>query len=464
MRWSRLRRLKVAQALLLMLLPALLTISLIELQVRTQDVRQAANTAFDRSLLGALKAVDASVSTESGGLSVELPYRLFEFFELTASGAVHYRVATADGLVELGSADLPPPPRPLQLGVPMFYDGHYFGERVRVSAYLRELDEPAEGSPARQLTIQVAESTRARDDFAREFIRRALLEQTLFLLVGTALAVAAAVLALRPLSTLSHEIASRSAGDLDPVARDGVPADLRPLVDALNRHMGRIQELAAQQRSFLDDASHQLRTHLTTLGMQADVALREGASEQGGEALRALKAELSSATRSTSQLLALARSDTGPLEFARFDTRRLLEDVAREFLRYARSRGVDLGVEGEAHEAVGDTGLLREALSNLVANAIAHAPGARVTLTSLVDGAGWALAVEDDGPGLSPELGTQAATRFARGARAGRGGSGLGLAIVQSVAGRHGGTLRLEPGDAGRGLRAMLWWPKAGVL
>ena len=105
-------------------------------------MRQAANAAYDRSLLGALKSIDADVSTESGGLSVELPYRLFEFFELTASGPVHYRVATADGLVELGSADLPAPPTRLRTGVPVFYDGVYFGEPVRLVAYMRDL-EPA---------------------------------------------------------------------------------------------------------------------------------------------------------------------------------------------------------------------------------------------------------------------------------------------------------------------------------
>ena len=81
MRWSRLRQLKVSHALLLLLLPAFVTISAIELRVRALDVRQAANRAFDRSLLGALRSIDASVSTEAGGLSVELPYRMFEFFE-----------------------------------------------------------------------------------------------------------------------------------------------------------------------------------------------------------------------------------------------------------------------------------------------------------------------------------------------------------------------------------------------
>lgn len=459
MRWSRLRQLKVSHALLLLLLPAFVTISAIELRVRALDVRQAANRAFDRSLLGALRSIDASVSTEAGGLSVELPYRMFEFFELTASGPVHYRVATADGLVELGSADLPPAPGPLRTGQPVFYDGVYFGERVRLAAYLRDLEEPAEGSAARQLTIQVAESTRARDAFTREFVRRALVEQAIFLLVSAGLAVAVVAVALRPLAHLSRQIGARTPDDLSPIPDHPLPAEVRPVVAAMNGHMERIRELAARQRAFLDDASHQLRTHLTTLGMQADVAAR--GADGAREAVAALKEELAAATRSTNQLLGLARSDTATLQAARFETGALLEGIAREFLPQARARGVDLGVETEDHAAFGDAGLLHEAVSNLVANAIAYAPGARVTLRSAGDALGWSLTVEDDGPGLPADIAHSAGGRFVRGTGGRATGSGLGLAIAKSVAARHGGALRLEPADGGRGLRAAIWWPRA---
>ncbi len=199
MRWKRLRQLKLAQALLLLLVPTLLVLSLIELRVSAREVRQAANTAYDRSLLGALKSIDANVSTESGGLSVELPYRMFETFELTASGPVHYRVATADGLVELGSPDLPAPATALQRLVPVFYDGVYFGEPVRLVAYMRDLEQPTAESPAKQLTIQVAESMQARDEFTRIFVRRAAIENAVFLLLTVGLATLSVMVVLRPL-------------------------------------------------------------------------------------------------------------------------------------------------------------------------------------------------------------------------------------------------------------------------
>ena len=90
---------------------------------------------------------------------MELFYAMFEFFGLTAGGQVHFRVATSDGLVELGSADLPPPrePRPEAL---VFCDARYFGEAICVAALRRALDGPIGDGPARTVLIQVCESTR----------------------------------------------------------------------------------------------------------------------------------------------------------------------------------------------------------------------------------------------------------------------------------------------------------------
>ncbi|MBI2772227.1 MAG: sensor histidine kinase [Burkholderiales bacterium] len=459
MRWKRLRRLRLAPALLLLLLPALLVVSLVELRVTALDVHQAANTAYDRSLLGALKSIDANVSTESGGLSVELPYRMFEFFELTASGPVHYRVATADGLVELGSADLPLPAARLRTGVPEFYDGVYFGEPVRLVAYTRDLERPTAESPAKQLIIQVAESMRSRDEFKQVFIRRAAIENVFFLALTVGLAILAVVVALRPLAGLSTQIANRDAADLSAIPGEGLPADIRPVVDAMNQHMRRIEQLASQQREFLDDASHQLRTHLTTLRMQVDYALREPDPAQVHDAVAALGAELQHAMRSTQQLLSLGRSDTAALEPAEFGLNTLLEEVAREFLPQARAKGLDLGLEGEPQRAIADAGLLREAVSNLVANAIAYTQGS-ITLSCAADAMGWAVSVEDTGPGLPADLQRTAGSRFVRAAGGQRTGSGLGLAIVRSIAARHGGVLRLEPAERHSGLRASLWWPR----
>ena len=457
----RLRRLSLAQRLLLLLVPVLLLLSLAELKLTADDVHRAADAAYDRSLLGAAKAIDANVSTDSGGLAVELPYRLFEFFELTASGPVHYRAATADGLVELGSTDLPMPPKPLRPGEPQLYDGVYFGRPVRVVAYARALEEPAEGSPSRQLVIQVAESTPSREEFRRVFLQRAAVGNLVFLLLAIGLCIAAVVFVLRPIRSVSQALVGRAPGDLQPLDVQGLPADIRPLVASINEHMQRTQALTTQQRAFVDDASHQLRTHLTTLRMQVDVALRESDMAQVKAGVAALGDELQRATRSTHQLLSLARSESAPLALAPFDVQRLLQDVARQFLPAARAKGLDLGVEAEPLQVCGDAFLLREALANLVANAIAYVPAGSVTLGAAADALGWSLWVEPPAPGLPPALGPGGGRRFARGAEGG--GTGLGLAIASAVAARHGGVLRLEPRSPEPGLRATLWCPQQPV-
>lgn len=101
------QRASLWRRLALLLLPCLLAMTSLELWMTRHDALEAADSAYDRSLLGALKSIDANISVASGGLAVELPHTMFEFFELTASGQVVLRVATSDGLVELGSADLP---------------------------------------------------------------------------------------------------------------------------------------------------------------------------------------------------------------------------------------------------------------------------------------------------------------------------------------------------------------------
>lgn len=471
--WTRLRRTSLWRLLALLLLPTLTLVTSIELWMTRHDALEAANAAYDRSLLGALKSIDANISTASGGLSAELPYTMLEFFELTASGHVYFRVASSDGLVELGNADLPLPPGPLEPGVPRFYDAEYFGESVRLAAYRRTVDiadraipATAEGQPGSVL-VQVAESTQSRQEFTRRFVQRAALRDGLVLALMVLGAAATLAVALRPLSRLARGVQERSPDDMTPIADTDLPADIRPLVAAVNEQMARTQALVAQQRQFLDDASHQLRTHLTTLQMQIDYARREPDPVQVQDALAAIGGEIARATRSTQQLLALGRSDTAAVEYAPFDLAALLRSVALELLPQARAKQIDFGIHtpnaATAPEfmAVADSGLLREAITNLAANAIAYTPAhGTITLSAAGDALGWSVNVEDNGPGMAPEERAALGQRYRRGSQAAAGGSGLGLAIARSIAERHRGALRLEPRPTGPGLLAIFWWPK----
>ena len=424
----------------------------------------AANAAYDRSLAGAIKAIDANISTASGGLGVELPYTLLEFFELTASGAVYFRVASEDGLVEVGNTDLPPPEATLINGRPRFRDARYHGQLVRLGSYTRVLDPPLAGHVDKpRVIIQVAETLASRQDFTRALLLEAVTRNALLVALALALMALATGWALRPLARLSAEVQARSPEDLTPIPEDAVPAEARPLVAAINHHMARHQQASEARRHFVDDASHQLRTPLTTLVTQVDFALREAHAGPVRDALQAMRQQLDEATHQVNQMLALARADAAALDRQTVDLVALARDVARQWWPQARAAGIDLGLEcDETTLAVqANAALLREALANLVHNALRYCPaGSRVTVRVDNAQANAVLAVLDDGPGLAPDELQHASERFFRGRHARAGGSGLGLAIVRAVAERHGGRLELQPGPGGRGLVVRLHLPE----
>ncbi|WP_310627525.1 sensor histidine kinase N-terminal domain-containing protein [Limnohabitans sp.] len=194
-----------------------------------EDVIRSTNAAYDRSLLGVIKSINMNVSNSSGGLSVELPYSQFEFFELTASGNVYFKVSTPDGLVQVGNHDLPNPSVRLSPGKPIFYDAIYFDQPVRVGAYLHS--ESAQNRRAGEVTewvVQVAEGVQSRESFATSLIQRAMLRDSAMLLLiwlGVGLGLA---YGLKPLIRLVRQVGSRQSSDLTPLPQQGIPSELQP--------------------------------------------------------------------------------------------------------------------------------------------------------------------------------------------------------------------------------------------
>ncbi len=470
--FSRLRSLSLRRTLLLVLLPGVLLVMGLEIVVSWRTALGAANAAYDRSLLGAIKAMDSNISTASGGLSVELPYRLLEFFELTANGQVFYRVASGDGLVEIGNADLPGAPRPLVNGQPQFSDAVYYGEPIRLGSYARELARPmSSGSNSRQVVIQIGETLESRQDFTRQLVIEAVARDLLLLLAGLSLLVLAVNWSLRPLQRLRQEVLQRDPQDLTPLDASNITQDVQPLVEAINHHVLRYREVMEARRMFIDDASHQLRTPLTTLATQVGFALREPDQALMKQALVAIKLQVDDTIRQTNQMLALAHADASESNLQPCDLIALAQEVTRAAWPAARARQIDLGFEplgmGTAHA---DPSLLKEALGNLLHNALHHTPcHAKVTVQAgLEPFAGVAtgqqqavLRVIDNGPGMSAAELTHAGERFYRGSTQ-TSGSGLGLAITQAIAQRHGGVLSLQATHAtapAPGLTVTLHWP-----
>jgi two-component system OmpR family sensor kinase len=264
-------------------------------------------------------------------------------------------------------------------------------------------------------------------------------------------------LGVRPIKRMTKTASDIAAGDLSqrvPVERHGTEAS--QLGDALNAMMTAIEDAFDQRaasearlRRFVADASHELRTPVTTIRGYAELYRHGGltGAEDLSQAMRRTEQEAIRMASLVDDLLLLARLDEGrPLERATVDLGVLGVDAAADARAVAPDREITADVtEGVTVE--GDEDRLRQVLGNLVGNAIVHTPDGTPVSVRVHNGDGRAVVeVHDDGPGIPPAIAAQAFERFSR-AEASRsrhaGGSGLGLAIVQAIVVAHGGEVSL---------------------
>jgi heavy metal sensor kinase len=264
--------------------------------------------------------------------------------------------------------------------------------------------------------------------------------------------------ALRPVERMRVE--SEAISGSEPGRRLPVPRtqdELAALGGSLNRMLDRLEVAVKRERRFVADASHELRTPLANLKAELDLALRRARSRSElTEALRSASEETDRLTRLAEDLLLLASADGGRLPRRReeVDVAALLRDTVDSFSGRASTLSVKL-------EAAVDDGLrarldgarIRQALGNLIDNALRHTPaGSRVTVSASVVNGDLAIVVADGGEGFPSSYLPTAFEAFSR-ADASRsrptGGAGLGLAIVRAVAEAHGGTVEAANGPQG---------------
>jgi two-component system OmpR family sensor kinase len=235
-----------------------------------------------------------------------------------------------------------------------------------------------------------------------------------------------------------------------------VPAEVKPLVAALNDLLARLGRALELQKSFIADAAHELRTPLTAVSLQIQIAERARTDDERAAAFAQLRAGADRAGRLVQQLLTLARSEPGAAErpLTTVDLTAIAREVVVEHAPIAEANGIELGLSADAPVTVaGDRDALRTLLANLVDNAVHYTPrGGTVDVGVTVKDGQACWIVTDTGPGIPVEEREHVFDRFYRRDIAGAGGSGLGLAIVQRVAQRHYATVDLADGLDGRGL------------
>ncbi len=265
---------------------------------------------------------------------------------------------------------------------------------------------------------------------------------------------------LRPVAEMGARAAEISASTLHERLPVTGGEELVGLATVVNALLDRLQQSFEQQRRFMADASHELRTPTAIVRTEADVTLARPHREEGEyrAALEVVRDSSQRLTRIVDDLFLLARADAGQLQLRRAPLylEELVDESARAVTQLAAARGVEVAVRSLTPAPfTGDADLLGRVLLNLLDNAIRHAPaGSRVELAmESLAGSQCAVRVIDHGAGVPAEAQGRIFDRFVRAETAresGSGGAGLGLAIARRIAELHDGTLVLESSGPGR--------------
>ena len=393
-----------------------------------------ADEAYDHALGSSAIALAELLGVRQGHMNIDLPPSAEAVLRTDRLDRVFFAVIDDEGKViagDSGLARLPNISLPSDSvdtenggygGSPEFHDAVLAGQKIRIAAFRAT-------GPAGSAVIMVAETTLKREMAATHTVAAVFFSDIVLLTAALLIVYFGVRLALTPLDELGQILSRRKPADLRPLSDHGVPGEAKPLVGAINHMMTNVRRAHEAQQAFLSNAAHQLRTPIAGLQTQLELALETLPVAERPRIVRLL-ASSRRLSHLTNQMLALARSspeaDLGH-EFQPVDLAQLCEAAASDFLDAALARNIDLGFETVPTLVSGSPWLLRELLANLLDNAITYTQtGGHITARcgSNADGVAF-LEVEDNGPGIPPELRDKIFDRFFRAAeQAALGGRG----------------------------------------
>lgn len=423
--------------------------------------------AYDRALYEIGREIVLHVKLDGTRPRLDLSEDADKILLLDQDDRLFYRVVSGDGTLLGGDVGLPPPPRVAEIAKPRFYGDALRGEPVRMMVARMPIGAGA-GAPL--VLVQVAETLNKRTRFAWEMVANVVLPQLLLIVMATAVVWFGVSRGLEPLQRLRRAVSDRSHLDLSPIDTQDVPGEVRPLVDEVNELMARLGRTFDFQNRFVADATHQLKTPVSGLKAQIELALRENDAERVRHSLAQLYISADRLSRLVRQLLSLARNEPGGLDSVQLqplDLNAHAVEISMDWVPQAIKRNIDLGFEGSDHPLVidADRDRLRELINNLIDNAIRYSqPGGRVTVRVGQSGNDQCrLAISDDGPSIPVEERTRIFERFHRLLGTQEDGSGLGLAIVSEIATLHGARITLEEDTDGVGNTFSVFFPLRAV-
>jgi len=412
------------------------------------NARVTAGDVFDRSLQSAALAVTNDVAL-SGGDALAPNTR--KILSDTSGGPVFYHVYAPDGVIVAGYAT-PPVGIPLagdgDLN-PVYFNAEYLGRDVR--GFRMRTRMQVDGFSG-IFTTTVWQDVAIRETFVEDLMLRSLITIS-SIITSLALIVWFGIrIGLHPLNDLQQAIDLRSGAVLKPIQRP-VPVEVEGIVRTLNRLLGQVSEAMATQSEFISNAAHQLRNPIAGV-----LALAESVRSAPSDAdMRERADDLVDAAKETShlaqKLLTYERTKSISPTSAKenFSINDLLVGIVDSFRRKnADAVAVDLRIPEEDVSVTGDRTMIREAVSNLIDNALKHGGSqlSEITVSLEAVSATTTIVVQDNWKGLTDAQIQTALQRFGQVSERSD-GSGLGLPIVERVAERHGGGLKLHAGQPG---------------
>ncbi|WP_019449635.1 sensor histidine kinase [Cupriavidus sp. BIS7] len=424
-----------------------------------------ANRVQDRALQASAEVIAGQVNWFDGRLVVHVPPAALSLFDSPFGDQVFYNVIDDAGRVLAGNPGLGPPLA--GAANPVFYPTTFQGLPVRVVQLSRLMFTDGH---AYKVIVTVGQTLKGNRDLVRTLSTPALTREVALLLLAALLAVCGLTVELRPLLRVRDEVAGRDPMDLEPVRAGDLPQELRPIVEAINQCIQRLNEHVLRQKRFIADAAHQIRTPLAILGTQLQYATQMQDDSRLREIIGSAEGSTQTMTDLVNKLLLLsqaeAQSASGPgMGQAVADVVPAVTAVLEDLVVLAQRKQIDLGADMPADSVKVriNEWMLVAVISNLVDNAIRYTPdGGEVTVAVSVAQGFAMLSVSDNGPGIPPEARPKVFDRFYRHAQPHQQGSGLGLAIVKEIVVAAQGNIRLLPGIDGNGVTFAVSLPLAG--
>lgn len=421
-----------------------------------------AQLAFDQSLADAGWALIPRLREGHGRVLIDLPQQAEQVLRLDHFDAIFFVVRTADGSVVAGDKDFPGLVPPQKINDPIAYGGTMRNEPIRIISLKTVIG-------TLPVSIGVGETLRKRTRISSEIFLAMVLLEGLLTAVSITIVWLGITKGLFPLKKMQSDLDSRAHDELAPVNGEGIPSELRPVINAINTLLDKVRAGATAQQAFLANVAHQLRTPLAGLQMQIEwLAQRYGAEHDTAHSVRLMLASTERMVRKTNQLLALARAEPSRIEKERMEAveiDKLVEESIQYFVELADKKQIDLGFELHPATVLGEQFLLRDLIDNLIDNAIRYSPaGSRVTVGCGRDrncdrnGEQGFFSVEDDGPGIADAARELIFNRFYR-LDDTVSGSGLGLAIVRDIVLAHHARIVLSAGQNGAGTLFLVQFP-----